>query len=95
MGRGWIFINGTLYLLGKYEQRQGVSKEYRYFEFFIAGSVAVLSLLGYSIFEFSANAAMQWGLLSPVMWGALIAGLASMLLMSKLTYTRQQTRDLS
>lgn len=63
--------------------------------FFIAGSVAVLSLLGYSIFEFSANAAMQWGLLSPVMWGALIAGLASMMLMSKLTYTRQQTRDLS
>ncbi|WP_254778241.1 hypothetical protein [Paenibacillus sp. cl141a] len=62
---------------------------------FIAGSVAVLSLLGYSIFEFSANAAMKWGLLSPVMWGSLIAGLASMLLMSKLTYTRQQTRDLS
>lgn len=61
----------------------------------IAGVVAVLSLLGYSIFEFVANASMKWGLLSPVMWGSLIAGLASMMLMSKLTYIRQQTRDLS
>ncbi|MFB4323923.1 MULTISPECIES: hypothetical protein [Paenibacillus] len=61
----------------------------------LSGLIAVLSLLGYSIFEFAANAAMKWSLLSPVMWGSLIAGLASMLLMSKLTYTRQQTRDLS
>lgn len=61
----------------------------------IAGSVAVLSLLGYSIFEFIVRASMKWGLLSPVMWGSLIAGLASMMFMSKLTYIRQQTRDLS
>ncbi|MGO4790899.1 hypothetical protein AB4124_26165 [Paenibacillus sp. 2KB_20] len=61
----------------------------------IAGSVAVLSLLGYSIFEFVADASIKWGLLSPVMWGSLIVGLASMLLMSKLTCIRQQTRDLS
>lgn len=61
----------------------------------ISGAIAVMSLLGYSILEFAANAAMKWSLLSPVMWGSLIAGLASMLLMSKLTYKRQQTRDLS
>lgn len=61
----------------------------------ISGAIAVMSLLGYSILELAANAAMKWSLLSPVMWGSLIAGLASMLLMSKLTYTRQQTRDLS
>ncbi|OIB00644.1 hypothetical protein AK95_26110 [Paenibacillus sp. LC231] len=60
-----------------------------------AGSAVLLSLLGYSIFEFVAKAAMKWGLLSPVMWGSLIVGLGAMLLMSKFTYARQQTRDLS
>lgn len=60
-----------------------------------SGTAVMLSLLGYSIFWFVVRASMKWGLLSPVMWGSLIVGLAAMLLMSKLTYIRQQTRDLS
>ncbi len=60
-----------------------------------SGTAVILSLLGYSIFDFVVRASIQWGLLSPVMWGSLIVGLASMLLLSKLTYIRQQTRDLS
>ncbi|RAR44037.1 hypothetical protein [Paenibacillus sp. MDMC362] len=60
-----------------------------------SGTAVMLSLLGYSVFEFVVRASIQWGLLSPVMWGSLMVGLASMLLISKLTYIRQQTRDLS
>lgn len=60
-----------------------------------SGTAVMLSLLGYSVFDFVVRASIKWGLLSPVMWGSLMIGLASMLLISKLTYIRQQTRDLS
>ncbi|KOR76907.1 hypothetical protein AM231_23555 [Paenibacillus solani] len=59
------------------------------------GPIIILNLLGFSIFRFAANASMRWGLLSPVMWGSLIVGLGTLVLMSRLTYLRQQTRDLS
>ncbi|GIO88877.1 hypothetical protein J2Z18_000706 [Paenibacillus lactis] len=58
-------------------------------------AAGTLSLLGYSMFKFVMDSAMRWKLLSPVMWGSLIIGLGGMLLMSRLTYIRQQTRDLS
>ncbi|ANA80809.1 hypothetical protein C7121_02615 [Paenibacillus glucanolyticus] len=60
-----------------------------------SGSVVLFNLLGYSLFDFIANASIRWSLISPVMWGSLIIGLGAMLLMSKFTYTRQQTRDLT
>lgn len=59
------------------------------------GPVIILSLLGFSIFRFVVDASIRWGLLSPVMWGSLIVGLGTVILISRLTCLRQQTRDLS
>lgn len=95
----WVGIGFLLTGPNIYWEHMCSGKIYLRNNFLMMGATVVpiitLSLLGYSIFRFTANASMKWGLLSPVMWGSLIIGLGTMVLMSRLTYLRQQTRDLS
>ena len=59
--------------------------------------ILVLFLIGFkfSLFYFVADASKKWELLSPVMWGSLLIGLAGYAGMCRLTYKRMLVRDLS
>ncbi|OAB45720.1 hypothetical protein PBAT_12490 [Paenibacillus antarcticus] len=51
-------------------------------------------LLGGNLLLYTMEMSKEWGLLSPVMWGALVGGIISLTLMGKLTFRRLQYRDL-
>ncbi|MEK3732184.1 hypothetical protein MKX64_06985 [Paenibacillus sp. FSL M8-0334] len=89
-----------------------VSGFYIYWEFMVSGkayfhralllilitSIAVvsMSMMGFSLFKFSAESAMRWKLLSPVMWGSLIIGLGTFLLLGRRTlHMLKNKRDLA
>lgn len=95
----WVGIGFLLTAPNIYWEHMCSGKVYLRNNFLMMGATVVpiitLNLLGFSIFRFTANASIRWGLLSPVMWGSLVIGLGILVLMSRLTYLRQQTRDLS
>lgn len=66
--------------------------------FVLATSAAVIgmNLLGYSLFGFAVESAMHWKLLSPVMWGALMIGIITLILMSRrMLHLLKNSRDLA
>lgn len=57
--------------------------------------VAFLVLLGGgNLFMYTIRCSQEWGLLSPIMWGTLLAGILSLQLFSKWTIHRLKSRDL-
>jgi len=51
-------------------------------------------LLGGNLLLYTMKMSDEWGILSPVMWGALVGGMISLAIMGKLTFRRLQNRDL-
>ncbi|OAB26649.1 hypothetical protein PMSM_26135 [Paenibacillus macquariensis subsp. macquariensis] len=50
--------------------------------------------LGGNLLLYTIKMSNEWGVLSPVMWGALVGGMISLALLGKLTFRRLQHRDL-
>ncbi|CAH1214205.1 hypothetical protein PAECIP111892_03987 [Paenibacillus auburnensis] len=66
------------------------------FLFMLLSIIAALliSLAGGNLFLYTVNYSKEWGLLSPLMWGTLLLGTASVQLFSAWTIQRLKSRDL-
>ncbi|MNP80839.1 hypothetical protein D3C76_1790420 [compost metagenome] len=58
------------------------------------GGAVLIKLAGGNLFLYTIKCSQQWGLLSPLMWGALLFGTVSVQLFSKWTIHRLKSRDL-
>lgn len=58
------------------------------------GGAMLVGLAGGNLFLYSLNCSKEWGLLSPLMWGTLLAGTVSVQLFSAWTIQRLKSRDL-
>jgi hypothetical protein len=58
------------------------------------GASLLIWLSGGNLFMYSVNFSREWGLLSPLMWGSLLLGTASVQLFSAWTIHRLKSRDL-
>lgn len=88
----------------------GITGVYIHFEFTSSGrkyfwlsmmSMGITIIVGITIWLLDGNLLLytvrmsqEWGILSPVMWGALVGGMISLVLMGKVTFRRLQHRDL-
>ncbi|WP_438347799.1 hypothetical protein ACP8HI_19320 [Paenibacillus sp. FA6] len=59
---------------------------------FIVG--IIIWLLDGNLLLYTVRMSQEWGILSPIMWGALVVGVISLALLGKLTLRRLQHRDL-
>jgi hypothetical protein len=61
----------------------------------VSWMISLLVMLGGgNVFLYSISCSKEWGLLSPIMWGALLLGTISIQLFSKWTIHRLKSRDL-
>jgi hypothetical protein len=87
-----------------------ISGLYIYFEFLFSGKQyfgltmllvvitcvigIMIRIMGGNMLLYTIRMSQEWGILSPMMWGALIGGLMSLALLGKLTNRKLQSRDL-
>ncbi|MFE4713784.1 MULTISPECIES: hypothetical protein [unclassified Paenibacillus] len=56
-------------------------------------TAAIIRISGGNVFIFTIESSKEWGLLSPVMWGMLLVGLAALQVISKWTIHRLKRRN--
>ena len=92
-----ILVNG-LYIYWEYMKSGKAYFGYTMLFNALIAAVLILQFLAgvrFSLMEYVADTSLRQGLLSPLMWGALVLGLTVFILMCRLTLRRMQTRDLS